>query len=661
MRTAILPVLIVLLATTNLVAAQQQTITLYSPNGNIGLTIQLDERIKWSLKHQDDLAIAPSSAVLVLSDGTALGKNPRLRQISRRTVKDTISSPIYKRSYVIDHFNELTLRFRDNYSVIFRAYNDGIAYRFATAIRGDIRVKWEEYNLNLPDSNMLAFVPYLESRQQDVYASSFESLYEHVRIADIDSARLIYAPLVIEFGEDKKAAILEADVEDYPGMFLRLNNKSRQGFVSDFARFPLEQQRGGHNNLQAFVTKRADFIAHTKGTRQFPWRAVVISTNDKQLADNDMVFRLAAPTRIDKSWIKPGQVAWEWWHDWNIWNVDFEVGINNATYKYYIDFASDNGIEYVLLDEGWSMGSNLMQSRPEINLKEIIAFAKQRNVGIIIWAGWYPLNQDMENIMSHYAAMGVRGFKVDFMDRNDQEMVRFYYRVAEIAAKNRLLISLHGSYPPTGFQRTFPNVITSEGVRGLEYQKWENVDAPRHNVSIPFIRMLAGPLDYTPGAMNNANIHNFRPVHSNPMSQGTRCHQLAMYIIYESPLAKLADSPTKYKREQEIVDFITAIPSIFDQTVALAGSIGEYVSIARQKGDVWYVGAMTNWNARELTLDFSFLTKGEYKAVVFEDGINAHREGSDFVRREIIIEGGQQLPIKLAPGGGWAAILTPAK
>lgn len=640
--------------------ADDQSLWLESPDGKLKIGVNLGESIQWSIQHEYDIVLDWSAISLSIKNGSVLGQNPRLLGSEKESVDEFLPSPLYKKREVTDRYNVLTLSFAGNFSLIFRAYNEGAAYRFVTSIPGDIHVAWESCNFNLAENHRI-IAPYLEPHAQDVYSSSFESLYQYIRISDFDMEKLSYMPVVIDLGNGKKAAIMEADLEDYPGLFLKLNSETRRGFVSDFARYPLEEKQGGHNNLQAFVTKRADYIARSRGTRTFPWRAVVVSTQDSQLADNDMAYKLAAPTRIDTSWIKPGKLAWDWWNDWNISRVDFPAGINNSTYKYYIDFASTNGIEYILLDEGWSESTDLMKQIPEIDLKELVAYAEERNVGIILWAGWLPLNRRMDEVMSHYAALGIKGFKVDFMDRNDQEMVRFYYRTAETAARHKLLIDYHGAYPPTGWMRTLPNIITSEGVRGLEYQKWESVDAPRHNVSIPFIRMLAGPMDYTPGAMKNANRQNFRPIFSAPMSQGTRCHQIAMYVVYESPLVMLADNPTNYLREQESVNFITAIPTVFDQTIALDGKIGEYVAIARRKGDNWYVGVMTDWTAREMKLDFSFLPEGEYDAVIFEDGVNAYREGSDYARRTLAVDKGVILPVRLAPGGGWAAIIQPAR
>jgi alpha-glucosidase len=639
-------------------SSETDTFLLRSPDGTILVQISIGSTISWTMMHENDTVANSSAISMKLYNGPHLGRDPKLIDTETATYNGTISTPIYRKKEIIDHYNQITLRFDNNYGLIFRAYNEGAAYRFFTTFADPITVEWEYADLNFTE-DFNAFIPYVGSREDDIYATSFESHYKYIRLSEFDDSRLAFTPLLIELKNGKKAAILEADLESYPGRFLRINENTRRGLVSDYARYPLEEKQGGHNNLQAFVTERADYIARTEGNRTYPWRAIVISTHDKQLTDIDMVYKLAAPSRIeDISWIKPGQLSWDWWNDWNISRVDFRAGINTETYKYYIDFASENGIEYILLDEGWSESTNLMQTIPIIDLNEIISYATARNVNILLWGGWLPIDRDMENIFSHYARMGVKGFKIDFMDRDDQRMVDFYYRAARKAAEHKLLVDFHGAYKPTGLHRTYPNVITFEGVLGLEYHKWENEDMPRNNVSIPFIRMIAGPMDYTPGAMRNANRHNFRPIFSAPMSQGTRCHQLAMYIVYDSPLVMLADNPTQYKREQESVDFITSIPTTFDETFPLDGAVGEFVAIARRKGDSWYVGAMTNWDPRNIHVDFSFLPAGTYRADIFMDGINAERDGTDYKRIIRSISSDDRLDISLSAGGGWAARLT---
>ncbi|HEV3411910.1 MAG TPA: glycoside hydrolase family 97 catalytic domain-containing protein, partial [Puia sp.] len=504
------------------------------------------------------------------------------------------------------------------------------------------------------------WVPYVNDPSPDIYTTSFENFYRHMHIVEFKKDSLAFLPVLVDLDSGRRAAILEADLEEYPGMFVT-KGAGNVRLAGRFAPYPLEERQGGHNQLQSLVTRRADYIAVTAGTRTFPWRIVVCSDHDRELADNDMVYRLASPSRVqDVSWIRPGKVAWDWWNDWNISHVDFRAGINTETYKYYIDFAAANHIGYILLDEGWSDPTDLMKIVPDIDLAAIIDYGRQRNIGVWLWAGMLPLNDKMNEVMGRYAQMGIKGFKVDFMNRDDQRMVEFYYRAAQTAAAHHLMLDFHGAYKPTGLQRTYPNVLNFEGVRGMENEKWTNEDFPGYDVSIPFIRMLAGPLDYTPGAMKNYNKANFRPIFSEPESQGTRCHQLAMYIVYEAPFSMLSDNPTNYMREPESVLFISGVPTSFDETRAIDGEVGKYVAIARRKGTDWYVGVMTDWSERDLTLDMSFLPPGSYRAEVMRDGINADRDGTDYALQTVSVSHDSKLPVHLAPGGGWVAKISTA-
>ena len=425
-----------------------------------------------------------------------------------------------------------------------------------------------------------------------------------------------------------------------------------------FAPYPKEIRQGGHNMLQGEVQSAENFIARCEGKTTFPWRTVIIAENDYELTDNDMVYKLATTNQLtDISWIKPGKVAWDWWNDWNIRNVDFESGVNDETYKYYIDFAAAQSIEYVILDEGWAVNkqADLFQVIPEINLKELVEYGKSKNVNLILWAGYWAFNRDIEGICKHYAEMGIKGFKVDFMDRDDQQMVDFYHRAAQIAAKYKLMLDFHGAYKPTGLQRTYPNVINFEGVHGLEQMKWSpaSVDQVAYDVTIPFIRMVAGPMDYTQGAMRNATRSNYRPVNSEPMSQGTRVRQLAQYVIFEAPFNMLCDNPSNYMAEPECTQFIAEIPTVWDETVALNGEISKYVTIARRTGNQWYLGSMTNWDARTLEVDLSFLGTGNYKAEIFCDGVNAHRTAMDYRKDTVDVPANRKMTLKMAPGGGF--------
>ena len=659
MRSKFLQAIFFILITANVVNAQKaKTFTVTSPDGNIQLKVDASAKLQWSVTHQSQTIIAPSAISLKLQSGEVLGDNAQITSSKNEKVNNRFAALHYKKDTVEDNYAQLILNCKGDYGIIFRAYNDGVAYRFFTKKKDSILIQSEEANFNFTDDDF-AFIPYSnQPHNHDKYECSFENPYQHIRLSEFVKDTVAFAPVLVELANNKKAVITEADLEDYPGMFLT-NGKITTGLSGDFAPYVLEDKQGGHNNLQAYVTKRADYIARTNGTRSFPWRVVVISTSDKDLLNNDMVYRLASPSRVeDVSWIKPGKVAWDWWNDWNISHVDFKAGINTQTYKYYIDFAAANHIENILLDEGWANSLDIMQIVPEINLQEIIDYGKQKNVGVWLWGGWLPLDKKIDEALSKYSKMGIKGFKIDFMDRDDQKMVQFYYRMAKKAAEYHLMIDYHGAYKPTGLQRTFPNVLNVEAVYGMEQLKWANPDMPQFDVSIPFIRMVAGPMDYTPGAMRNSTKETFRPINAMPMSQGTRCHQLAMYVMYEAPFEMLSDNPTVYMREQECLNFMSNIPTVFDETVALDGKVGEYAVIARRTGDTWYIGAMSDWNARDITIDLSFLKDGNYEAEFFADGVNADRDATDYKREVKQLSSKDKLNVHISNGGGWAAKIS---
>ncbi|GGF12206.1 retaining alpha-galactosidase [Flavobacterium limi] len=641
---------------------QPQDFTLASPNGKIKVSIIINNKITWSVLHEKDLILAPSSVSMTLDQNEVLGKNAFLLNSKREKVNQTFESPFYKKRSVKNQYNLLVLNFKNDFSIEYRAFDDGVAYRFITKKKKDIVVKAEEVSLNF-DQDYNTLMPYVRDLRnpKDPYISSFEAQYENKKISEFAKDTLAFLPFLIDFKNNKKAVFLEAGLEDYPGLFVT-NNKSKSGFESRFSNYPLEETNGGFNNINRLITKRADYLVKTKGTRTFPWRILVISKNDAELVNNDMVQKLSEPTKIkDLSWIKPGKVAWDWWNDWNIYNIDFKAGINTQTYKYYIDFASRNKVEYVVLDEGWSMEDDIMKHNPNVDLEALITYGKERNVGLILWSSWMALTKNIAGIFKNYADLGIKGFKVDFLDRDDAKMVNSVYDIAQKAADHKLLLDFHGMYKPTGIQRTFPNILNFEGVKGLENNKWTpNDDVPLYDCSIPFIRMIAGPMDYTPGAMRNTTKSEFKPSHSNPVSQGTRSHQLALYTIFEAPLQMMADSPTAYMKEQESTDFIAKIPTVFDETVALNGEIGKFVSIARKKANVWYLGAITNWDSRETTIDFSFLEKGKkFEAEIFSDGLNADKAANDYKREIVTIDSTTKLTYRLASGGGLAMIIQP--
>ena len=645
-------------------AQKREQIT--SPDGRLQLTVEIGNIITWSVKTGDQTIIAPSPLSVTLGNGEIWGQNARIQKTSKQTADNIITAPFYKKNQVADIYNQLTLTFKGNWGLVFRVYDDGVAYRFRNLADKAFTIVNEEAAFCF-DKDYNTIVPYVKARHdkeksfETQFFNSFENTYTHTSISRLNKDKLMFLPLVVELEQNRKVLITEADLERYPGLYLNSGQKER-ALTGVFAPYPKTVVQGGHNMLQGLVTAREPYMAKVEGKRDFPWRIAVISTDDKQLADCDMVYRLASPSRIgDITWIKPGKVAWDWWNDWNIDGVDFKAGINNDTYKYYIDFASRNGIEYVILDEGWAVNkqADLLQVIPEINIRELVNYAMDREVGIILWAGYEAFRKDMENVCRHYANIGVKGFKVDFMDRDDQQVVDFVYEAAATAARYNLVLDLHGIYKPTGLQRTYPNVLNNEGVFGLENAKWApaSTDLVTYDVTIPFIRMAAGPMDYTQGAMRNAAKGAYAPVYSEPMSQGTRCRQLATYIIFESPLNMLCDNPSNYLREKESLEFIAGIPVIWDETRVLEGKIGEYVTIARRKGANWYIGGLTNWTPRETTLDLNFLGNDKYQAILFKDGINADRSGRDYKREEFELTTDKQIVIQVAPGGGFALVL----
>ncbi|NCC09427.1 MAG: glycoside hydrolase family 97 protein [Bacteroidia bacterium] len=643
---------------------QAKDFLLKSPNNKIVLQVNLDDAIRYRVSCQGVSVLEPSALSLTLADGTVLGAHPRLQHARRSSVNTLVPAVAYRKKEVNNRYNELVLTFKGGYIVQFRAYDEGVAYRFNLHLKSnEVVIKDEQCEYNWKEDHPVYYAPvYRNGTIEQQFSNSFENRYSHAPLTQIKKDKLLFLPLLVELPENMKACITEVNQFAYPGMYLQ-NFESKTGLKSLFAPYPKEMKQGGHNNLQLLVQSREAFIAKVAGQRALPWRAMALSMTDKEMADNDLVFCLADETRLtDTSWIKPGKVAWDWWNDWNISGVDFKSGVNNETYRYYIDFASKYGIEYVILDEGWAVNlkADMMQVVPEIDLKGLIDYAASKHVGIILWGGYQAMDKDMDLVCKHYAAMGVKGFKVDFMDRDDQLAVEFYNRMAETAAKYKLMIDFHGAFKPSGLNRTYPNVINYEGVYGLEQMKWEpEGDQVTYDVTLPFIRQVAGPIDYTQGAMRNATKQNYYPCYNEPMSQGTRCHQLAEYIVFESPLNMLCDSPSAYQKEPDYTRFLTSIPTVWDETKQLDGRVANYVVTARRKGTDWYIGGLNNWDAREITVDLSFISDYQnYRIELFRDGINAHRIASDYAYCPEVSSANGILKVLMQPGGGFLLKLT---
>jgi len=575
----------------------------------------------------------------------------RVESADTESVNETINPVVAeKRKVIPEVYRQLTLRFAGSWGLTVRAYNDGVAYRYRTVFPGEITVKDENLSVRLAAGDSIWFP------EETSFLSHSERLYRYLAANSIVDTQMCCLPAVVITSAGPRLAIAESNLLDYPGLYLRGGGRVEPILRSILPAYPEEEQLSDQRTVK--VTKRASYLARTQGTRDFPWRVFAIAEKDGDLIENDIVYRLGSPTVIKEiSWIRPGKVAWDWWNANNVYGVPFKSGINTATYKYYIDFASANRIEYVIFDEGWSKTSDLFKINPDMDMDALFAHAKKKNVGIILWVNWVALQDRMTEALDRFAMWGAKGIKVDFMQRDDQKMVNFYERVASEAAKRHLLVDFHGSYKPTGLSRTYPNVLTREGVLGLEHSKWSSDVTPRHDVTLPFTRMFAGAMDFTPGAMRNAANGCFQPIFTEPMSQGTRCHQLAMYVVYESPLQMLCDNPSNYTREPEIMEFLRAVPTTWDDTRVLNGAIGQFVTVARKRGSTWYIGSMTDWTPRQFSLDLSFL--GNCHVTLYEDGINADRHGSDYTRRRISLKKGEPLSVRLASGGGWVAIVKP--
>jgi len=629
-------------------ATAQSSYDLQSPDKQIEVRIRTAHGVHYDVL-LNGRALLQDSSFSMDVDHKALGREVKVTGTKQRHT-DQILEPVVRQKFakIRENYNELRLEMDGSYAVIFRAYNEGVAYRFETSLPGDqVKVYSEEASFAFP-ADLPVFYP-----QEDSFFSHNERRYVPARrLSEIIPAFLATLPAVVDVDEGAKLAIAESDVEGYPGLWLR--GTAGNALSATFPPYPLKQELTGDRDYR--VVESADYIAVTTGKRTFPWRVLGIVKRDADLLTNPLVWLLEKPSQVqDTSWIKPGKVAWDWWNANNVYAVDFKAGINTQTYKYYIDFAAKYGIPYIILDEGWYKLGNVLEVVPEINMEELMAYAKQKNVGIILWVVWKTLDDQLIPALDQYEKWGVKGIKVDFMQRSDQLLIDWFHRVSRETAKRKMLVDFHGDQKPATMTRTWPNLISTEGVRGLEWSKWSRESEPEHNVSLPFTRMFLGPMDFTPGAMLNAQRAAFAPIFSRPMSLGTRCHQLAMYVVYESPLQMLADSPSNYLREPEAMEFLAAVPTEWDDSISLDGKIGQYVAIARRNGADWYVGAMNNWTARDLDIDFSFLPDGNFQMDAYQDGVNADRMGTDYKLVKMQVNRTTKLRIKLAPGGGWAA------
>jgi alpha-glucosidase len=652
MRTLACLLLLAVVVVSNEKANAQSSYDLRSPDNRIEVRIRTSGQIRYDVI-LNGAAVLENSTISLDIDHKKLGMDPKVID-SKKNSHDQVVEPVVRQKFarIRDHYNELRLTFNGGYSVVFRAYNEGVAYRFETALpQKEVKVYGEEGNFKFA-ANYVVYYP-----QEDSFYSHNERKYLPQQLSEISPEYIATLPAVVDVRGGAKLAIAESDVDDYPGLWLH-GDAPEFALSATFPPYPLKEVQTSDRDYKPVET--ADYIAVTSGTRTFPWRVIGVANNDGELLTNEIVYLLERPSQFqDTSWIKPGKVAWDWWNDWNIDGVNFKAGINTKTYEYYIDFASKYGLPYIILDDGWYKLGNLLDVTPDLNMDELTAYAKQKNVGLILWASWKTLDDQLIPALDQFEKWGVKGIKVDFMQRSDQIMMNYYAKVCREAAKRHMLVDFHGDQKPATMMRTWPNLINTEGVRGMEWSKWSWESEPKHNVTLPFTRMFLGPMDYTPGAMRNATKSTFAPINHQPMAMGSRCHQLAMYVVYDAPLQMLSDSPSNYLREPETMEFLGAVPTTWDDTRVLDARIAEYVLVARKNGRDWYVGSMTDWDARELEVDFSFLPEGNFTLEAYQDGVNADRDARDYKKTTTQVNRTTKLKIHLAPGGGWAARIHP--
>jgi alpha-glucosidase len=617
--------------------------TVKSPDGSIELTISTDNNLSYQVNVDNKNVIKPSDISMLFANKTRFGINPSVKKSTRTSVDETLTPVLKLRTaQVKNNYNQLTLDFKKGYSVTFRAFDEGVAYRFEGAIQGQATLASEEANFNFVDGTF-AYFPFEKN-----FKTATQPQFIPVQAKSIDEDELGSLPALF-IANGINILLTETDLQNYPGLWLRGHSDGRI-----FGVHPNDLNNGDEFKGTEKFTKTLGIVSTD---RTYPWRIMAIARTDAELFNNQMSFTLAEPSRIeDTSWIEPGQIAWDWYNENNFKGVDFVAGINTETYKYYADFAAKFNIENILIDDGWSAQDDVLTVLPGIDVQAIVKYAHSKGVNVQLWVPYYGLDKDLEAAFKLYSEWGINGVKIDFMNSDSIKRVNFYWRTAAMAAKYKIMVNFHGSYKPAGIHRTYPNVMTREGVRGLENNKWAKVTST-HNLHLPFIRMIAGPMDYTPGAMRNAQEKNHTIVWSRPVSLTTRAHQVAIYMLYESPLQMLADTPRSYEAEPEIPTFISAIPTVWDDYKVLSASIGEHLTMARRNGDNWYIGAITNTQKRTVTFDLDFLSSGEYTMVIIEDGINAERFAEDYKQITKTVRKGDTITIDMAKNGGWAAQL----
>ena len=638
----------------------QRSYEFYSPDSALRLQIKTKDKLSWTLYAGKEMLTQSSSVDIQLANQKSLSGKLAVGSHKYSRVNETITVPVpYRRKTIPENYVMLELTLNEPFTIQFRLYNEGMAYRVSTRFKDSIIIENENVTFELDDKTNVWFA-HMDKRQNvDRFHTSFESIYKKQALTAIADTMLTYSPVTVSLPNGYHLAFSDANLFDYPGLFLEKKGNALQG---KFAPFAAKEKLIEGEFPQYIVEERANYIAKTKGTRMLPWRAILVAKKDTDLPNNDLLWLLGEKSMIpDPSWIKYGKGTDEWIIGINLFNVPFKAGINTATYKFYIDFARRFGFDQVMLDAGWSDVKDLFKINPDVDMNELVTYAKQNNIRLMLWTLCATLDKQLDSALKQFSKWGIASIMTDFMDRDDQKMVNFYHRIAKACADHKISVMFHGAFPPKGFNRTWPNAITQEGVLGAEWNIWSELCTPEHNVAIAYTRMLAGPLDYEPGLLLNAQKDQFRSISKNPMSIGTRCHQLAMFVVYDSPLQIFSGNPSQGLKELEFMKLLGSIPTTWDETKILDGKIGEYVVTARKKGTGWFIAALNNSVARDITVKLDFLEDGNFKATICKDGVNAHNYGADYELTEKNFNKNYSPEIHLAPGGGFLLKLEKIK
>lgn len=653
--------LTIILFLSSFIKLNAQEVKILSPDRQMEVRVNTSPDMTWSIYYKNELILKKSKIALQLNDGYLLGVNQKLLSKKITSIQNTTKVAIpTKIAYHKTSYKGMIFTFKINnlreYKVEFRVFNDGAAYRFITNFENELKIENELVELNFP-KNTESYFP-----KETKFISRYEPHYQHVNMDSIGYTSFASLPILMNV-KGVNMLFSEMNLVDYPNMYLLANQEGR---LTAFFPYRVKEMRPDPKKPDRNEIRVLDEndIALTYGKRDFPWRYFIISENEGDLIESSIPYTLATPRKIwEVDWIKPGHVVCDLYNANGLYKEKYMKDIDTYTYKDYIDFAAKYGFEYVMMGEGWSKTTkDITLVRDGLNMEEIVDYGQKKNVGIILWMLWKPLDEHMDSVLNTYQKWGIKGIKVDFMQRGDQYMVNYYERVAKAAADHRLVVDFHASFKPVGLSRAYPNVLSYEGVRGNKYNKCSDDITPEHTLIIPFIRMAVGPMDFAPGSMRNVHKNQFQVSESNPMSMGTRCRQLAMYITYESGLQMLCDAPFVYESDPEIPQLISRIPVSWDETRVLEGKIGEVIVIARRKGKSWYVGAMTNAQERDIKIDLrKFLSPGNYNLTLVEDEPSTKSNAEDYSISTKTIASNQSINVFMVAGGGCLAIFEPMK